>query len=180
MDTHWRPDAMQRVAEGLAAFVAEHAALAPTPSPGYSAQRREAQQLGDTAAMLDLPRDQSLYSPERVTLRFITDAAGEPWRSSRDADVLLLGDSFTNIYSLATMGWGEAAGFAEQLSFTLQRPIDRIVQNDQGAHATRALLRHEVSGATDRLAGKRVVVWQFAVRELAQGDWKVIEIPPAR
>jgi alginate O-acetyltransferase complex protein AlgJ len=71
------------------------------------------------------------------------------------------------------MGWGEAAGLGEQLSFALQRPIDRIIQNDQGAHATRGLLARE----PDRLDGKRVVIWQFAARELAFGDWKVIEMP---
>ena len=172
-DTHWRPEAMQQVAEALAGFVQEHSALPAVPPAGYEAERREARQTGDTAAMLDLPDTQTLYPPERVTLRFIVDPEGNPWRSSRDADVLLLGDSFTNIYSLATMGWGEAAGFAEQLSFALQRPVDRIIQNDQGAHATRGLLARD----PDRLAGKRVVIWQFAARELAFGDWKIIEMP---
>jgi alginate O-acetyltransferase complex protein AlgJ len=177
-DTHWRPGTMQRVAEALVAFLNEHVGLQPVASPGYRTERREAQQIGDTAAMLDLPPDQTLYPRERVTLRFVTDSAGDPWRSSRDADILLLGDSFTNMYSLATMGWGESAGLAEQLSYTLQRPVDRIVQNDQGAHATRGLLRGDMGGATDRLAGKRVVIWQFAARELAFGDWQLIEIPP--
>ncbi len=172
-DTHWRPEAMQQVAEALAGFVQEHSALPAVPPAGYEAERREARQTGDTAAMLDLPDTQTLYPPERVTLRFIVDPEGNPWRSSRDADVLLLGDSFTNIYSLATMGWGEAAGFAEQLSFALQRPVDRIIQNDQGAHATRGLLARD----PDRLAGKRVVIWQFTARELAFGDWKIIELP---
>jgi alginate O-acetyltransferase complex protein AlgJ len=172
-DTHWRPETMQRVAEALAAFVQEQTALPALAPAGYAAERREARQTGDTAAMLDLPEGQSLYPPERVALRFIVDRDGNPWRSSRDADVLLLGDSFTNIYSLATMGWGEAAGLGEQLSFAWQRPVDRIIQNDQGAHATRALLARE----PDRLAGTRVVIWQFAARELAFGDWEVIEMP---
>lgn len=179
-DTHWRPEAMQRVAESLASFLERHVPLPAVPPPGYTAQRREAQQLGDTAVMLDLPQGQTLYPPERVTLRFITDASGDPWRADRAADILLLGDSFTNMYSLATMGWGESAGLAEQLSYILQRPVDRIVQNDQGAHATRAILRRELDAAVDRLMGKRVVVWQFAARELSSGDWKLIEIPQSR
>jgi hypothetical protein len=172
-DTHWRPETMQRVAEALAGFVLAHAALPARPAVGYEAERREARQTGDTAAMLDLPAGQTLFPPERVTLRFVVDADGNPWRSSRDADVLLLGDSFTKIYSLETMGWGEAAGLGEHLSLALQRPIDRIIQNDQGAHATRGLLAREPA----RLAGKRVVIWQFAARELAFGDLKVIELP---
>jgi alginate O-acetyltransferase complex protein AlgJ len=69
------------------------------------------------------------------------------------------------------MGWGESAGFVEQLSYVLARPVDRIVQNDDAAFATRGMLAR--AGA-ERLAGKRVVIWQFAARELAFGDWKII------
>ena len=171
-DTHWRPETMQRVAESLAQFIQERVTLTGVDAPGYSVERREARNSGDTASMLDLPQGQALFPQERVTLRFVVDAAGDPWRPSRDADVLLLGDSFTNIYSLPTMGWGEAAGFAEHLSLTLQRPLDRIVQNDQGASATREILWREIAGGSDRLAGKRVVIWQFAARELSVGDWR--------
>jgi hypothetical protein len=180
-DTHWRPEAMQRVAESLAAFVRQNVPLPPAAPLGYAVERREALHTGDITAMLDLPPDQTLYPPERVTLGFVVDAAGDPWRPSGEADILVLGDSFANMYSLPTMGWGEAAGLVEHFSYALQRPVDRIVQNDDGAHATRDLLRRDVAGAIDRLAGKRVVVWQFAARELAFGDWRIIELPrPAR
>lgn len=176
-DTHWRPEAMQRVAEALAAYVRAHVALPPVPSSNYTVEPREARHTGDTAAMLDLPAGQTLYPPETVTLRFVAGPTGDPWRPSRNADVLVLGDSFSNIYSLAAMGWGESAGFIEQLSVALDRPLDRIVQNDQGARATRDLLARELTGAADRLAGKRLVIWQFAVRELAFGDWAVRPLP---
>jgi alginate O-acetyltransferase complex protein AlgJ len=171
---------MQRVAEALAAFIQAQVALPFVTEPGYRAEPREARQIGDTAAMLDLPAGQALYPPERVALRFVLGPDGDPWRPSRDADVLVLGDSFTNMYSLATMGWGEAAGLVEQLSHVLRRPVDRIVQNDQGASATRELLRRELGDEGDRLAGNRVVVWQFAARELSFGDWRVIELPPSQ
>ena len=175
-DTHWRPETMQRAAEELAAFVLAHVALPTVASPGYTRQPREARQTGDTVAMLDLPPGQTLYPPETVPLRFVVGPDGTTWRPSRDADVLVLGDSFSNIYSLSTLGWGEGAGFIEQLSVALGRPLDRIVQNDQGASATRAMLAREVGGADDRLSRKRVVVWQFATRELSMGDWRVIPL----
>lgn len=178
-DTHWRPEAMQRAARALAAFIETHVTLPAVPAPGYRVEPREARQAGDTAAMLDLSAGQTLYPLERVALEFVVAPDGEPWRPFREADVLVLGDSFSNIYSLPSMGWGEAAGFIEHLSHALNRSLDRVVQNDQGAAATRRLLSREVTGATDRLAGKRVVVWQFAARELAQGDWTVIELPSA-
>lgn len=176
-DTHWRPDAMQRVAAALATYLTRSVSLRPVAPAGLVAEPREAQQVGDTAAMLDLPAGQQLYPSERVALRFVTDTSGEPWRATRRADVLLLGDSFTNIYSLGSMGWGESAGLAEQLSYELQRPVDRIVQNDQAAYATRDILRRELALDPERLAATRVVVWQFAARELAFGDWRVIELP---
>jgi alginate O-acetyltransferase complex protein AlgJ len=134
-------------------------------------------QFGDTMAMLDLPSGQRLFPRETAALRYVMGPDGDSWRPSRDADVLVLGDSFANIYSLPSMGWGESAGLVEQLSYALQRPIDRIVQNDQGAHATRAMLAREMTGGVDRLAAKRVVIWQFAARELAAGDWRLIALP---
>ena len=138
--------------------------------PGYQIDRPEVRNTGDAARMLDLPDDSPLFPPEAVWLRRVLQPDGSPWRPSRDADVLVLGDSFSNIYSLESMGWGTSAGFAEQLSYALRRPVDRLVQNDEGAFATRAMLQRQ----PDRLDGKRVVVYQFAARELAFGDWKVI------
>jgi hypothetical protein len=171
-DTHWRPEAMEMVAERLATIIASSVALPARPDPGYRIERSEASNIGDIARMLDLPDDSPLFPPEVVWLRRVLQSDGRPWRSSRDADVLLLGDSFSNIYALESMGWGTSAGFAEQLAYALRRPIDRMVQNDDGAFATRAMLQREPA----RLDGKRVVIYQFAARELAFGDWKVIEL----
>ena len=82
------------------------------------------------------------------------------------ADILVLGDSFFNIFSLAEMGWGASAGFVEQLSYTLGRPLDAILRNDAGAFATRELLGQELARGRDRLDAKKLVIWEFAVREL--------------
>jgi alginate O-acetyltransferase complex protein AlgJ len=170
-DTHWRPEAMESVADRLVAHLRANVNLTSTTTP-YRVESREVRQIGDIAVMLDLPEGQTLYPQETVTVRRVLEPDGTPWRPSRDAEVLVLGDSFSNIYSLASMGWGDAAGFVEQVSFLLQRPVDRIVQNDQGAYATREMLRR---AGDDRLAGKRVVIYQFAARELMFGDWKVFE-----
>jgi alginate O-acetyltransferase complex protein AlgJ len=178
-DTHWRPEAMQRTAEQLAAFLKTQVALPAVPDPGYSTEHRDARSSGDLARMLDLSPDQRLYPSDTIAIRRVLSPDGGPWRPARSADVLILGDSFTNIFSLASMGWGDTAGFAEQLSAALRRPIDRIVQNDDGAFAARAMLRRELASGTDRLAGKRVVIWQFAARELAVGDWKLMDLPAA-
>ena len=182
-DTHWRPEAMEAVAARLARFIearwpvvrafrpADPMVPALTPAETeYRVQQVEVQQTGDIVPMLDLPDGQRLYPPESVWVRRVLNADGSGWRSSRDADVLVLGDSFSNMYSLESMGWGTSAGFVEQLSYALRRPIDRILQNDDGAFATRAILAAD----TGRLKNTRVVVYQFAERELAFGDWKIV------
>jgi hypothetical protein len=171
-DTHWRPEAMELIAERLAAFVNQHVTLPAAPALGLTIVEQEITNSGDTAVMLDLPAGQQLYPPERAVISRVLNQDGSPWRSDRGADVLVLGDSFANIYSLASMGWGDSAGLVEHLSYALGRPADRIVQNDDGAFATRELLQR---AGPERLAGKRVVIWQFAARELAAGNWKVIE-----
>jgi alginate O-acetyltransferase complex protein AlgJ len=168
-DTHWRPEAMEAVAARLARFIDGRWPGSLRPAE-YRVEQVEVQQTGDIVPMLDLPDGQGLYPPETVWLRRIVNADGRVWRSSRDAEVLVLGDSFSNIYSLESMGWGTSAGFVEQLSYALRRPIDRIVQNDEGAFATRQMLARDPG----RLKNTRVVVYQFAERELAFGDWKIL------
>ena len=179
-DTHWRPEAMERAARFLKEFIGSNAPLETRPPAGYRVRADAATNRGDIAVMLRLPERATGYPTEKVSLRRIETARGETWSADESSDVLMLGDSFCNIYSLDAMGWGESAGLAEQLSFELQRPLDRLVMNDNGAFATRALLARELSRGRDRLAGKRLVIWQFAMRELASGDWKEVKLALGR
>jgi len=173
-DTHWRPEGMELAAERLAAFIREHVELPAAAAPGYRFEEREVSNTGDTTVMLDLAEGQTRYAAEAVLIRRVLQADGTPWRSDPEADVLVLGDSFSNIYALASLGWGDSAGLVEHVSAGLGRPVDRFVQNDAGAYATREMLQRADSA---RLSRKRVVIWQFAERELASGDWRLIDLP---
>jgi len=173
-DTHWRPEAMELVAEALKAFIDERVKLPPAPPAGYKRDAAEIANLGDIAVMLNLPKGQTIYRPQKVRIHQVLTKRHELWSPSRSADVLVLGDSFANVYSLETMGWGDSAGLIEQLSFVMQRPLDRIARNDDGAFATRLTLSRRLARGHDRLAGKRLVIWQFAARELAFGDWRLL------
>jgi len=182
-DTHWRPETMNAVAEQLAEKLRPRLATAGSRVWRYETIEHAA--LGDITLMLDLPANQIVFPPERVTLNVVTDETGQFWQPSAEAEVLVLGDSFSNIYSVEAMGWGESAGFVEHLSRHLGAPVDRIARNDSGAFATRERLSRDLARGMDRLAGKRLVVWQFAARELAVGDWRLIPMekrdpPPAR
>jgi alginate O-acetyltransferase complex protein AlgJ len=179
-DTHWTPEFMRLAAERLAVLVKDRVALPPlAAAPRYQRTSESVARVGDITDMLKLPEGQSLFAPQSVTIEVVKDADGQPWEPDEAADVLLLGDSFTNIYSLDYMGWGASAGLAAQLAFALGRPVDVIAQNDSGAFATRAALSQELAANPARLAGKRVVIWEFAARELAVGDWKPVTWPAA-
>jgi alginate O-acetyltransferase complex protein AlgJ len=171
-DTHWRPETMEFVAQRLADF------LQLPPAAGSSLPsivEREIIARGDIAAMLKLSRADKFSPPEKVTIRQVV-AGNALWRPSKDADVLLLGDSFSNIFSFEAMGWGESAGFAEHLSVALRRPIDCILRNSDASFATREILSNELARGRDRLAGKKLVIWEFAARELSFGNWKLLDL----
>lgn len=175
-DTHWRPDAMQNVARELAHEVLHRVQLS-SAATAYSTRRKTVANLGDTAAMLSVANKQKLFPPQAVQIEQIVDARGALWQSDARAEVLLLGDSFCNIYTQGLMGWGEGAGFAPQLARSLQRPVDTIVINAGGSHTSRQRLAGEMSRNPNRLAGKKIVIWQFAMRDLLFGDWKIFHLP---
>ncbi len=171
-DTHWSPGAMDRVAAALAALLKDR--LPARPAVGYERVERTLHGRGDLTTLLDVGgvlRGEG----ESVTIHEVVQGSAG-WQPDAAADVLLLGDSFSNIYAQEGLGWGSRAGLAEQLSFHLQRPVDRLVRNDGGAQATREMLARELARGRDRLAGKKFVIWQFANRELAQGDWRRIPL----
>lgn len=177
-DSHWTPDAMEAVAARLADVISPEGGttdLADTAVLRVSG-------LGDTARMLDLPAGSPLRQEQEVAIRPVADARGRPWSPDPAGKVLVLGDSYTNIFSEESLGWGGSAGFAEQLSRFLGRPVDRLSRNDAGAAEARRLLASAAARDSAWLSAKQVVVWQLAARELVDGDWGdvVWASPPAQ
>lgn len=173
-DTHWTPDGMELAAKALADWIRASIPL-QGPETAWRREERQVAGLGDLTRMLELPAGQRLFLPQRVTVRPIP-----VWQPDRGAEVLILGDSYTNVYSRSDLGWGTGAGLAEQLAFHLRRPVDRIAVNAGGAWASRQALARELAAGPagrNRLAGKKVVVVQFSARELAVGDWRRIALP---
>ncbi|RHJ87652.1 hypothetical protein [Parabacteroides sp. AM08-6] len=174
-DTHWTPEAMEKTAEALSDFLTNTVSIEKGTYP-YQKKTADIIQNGDIYTMLELKKTFSSFPPEKVTVHSILNSNGEFWQPSKNADILFLGDSFSNIYSLEGMGWGKVAGLAEHLSYFLQQPIDVIRRNDEASIATRKILEAEQKGGRDRLAGKKVVIWEFAMRELTQGNWTLLDM----
>jgi hypothetical protein len=172
-DTHWRPETMEYVAETLATAMQNSSSSA---HPQLQIVNKEISGVGDIARMLRLLPSQDIFQPELVTIHQVLSATTS-WRPNPDADILLLGDSFANIFSLDALGWGDSAGLAEHLSHALGgHAVDCILRNSDGAFATRDILSRDLARGRDRLQGKKVVIWEFAARELAFGDWKIIDM----
>lgn len=161
-DSHWAPEAMAHIARIVAAKTSVQ-----SPALPYPTVRRTLTAPGDLTRLL------GQNWKETIASSMVLDHNEEIWKPSREAPYLLLGDSFSNIYSLSEMGWGKGAGFAEMLSLEMSAPVDRITRNADGAFAS----REELLRDPGRLANKSVVIWQFALRELSFGNWKVLDLP---
>ena len=175
-DTHWTPDAMRSVAGELSAFLKRD--ILTEGQTEYSAREKTIENLGDTAGMLSLTDNQKFFGKQTVQITQVFDVQNQLWKSDKNAQILLLGDSFCNIYSLAGMGWGSGAGFGAQLSALMKQPVDAVVINAGGSHTSRQRLVGEMRRDRNRLKNTKVVVWEFSVRDLLIGDWKILKLPP--
>jgi hypothetical protein len=167
-DSHWSPDGMELVAVAIAGE------LGSDPTSEASSVTNEIEAVGDTARMLELPGASPILQKQRVQTRPV-----QGWAADRSSPVLLLGDSYTNIYSSEDLGWGTQAGLAERVSHRLGAPVDRLSRNDAGALEARRLLAAEAAKNPAWLEGKDVLVWQLSLREVVGGDWTPVKLEGA-
>ena len=172
-DTHWTPEAMQGVARSLAVSLYGRYQRTWLP-PSYATRNETITNIGDTARALSIP-DYNQFS-QKVTIEQVLDSHNRLWQPDPSAEVLLLGDSFSNIYSMPELGWGQGAGLGAQLSRCIKSPVDTIVVNAGGASTSRQRLAQELRSNPERLKNKKVVIWQFSMRDLAFGDWKIVPL----
>jgi len=189
-DTHWTPEAMELSAQQIATLISQKVKLPARPPLAYTRRAHDVANIGDIAAMLKLPAEQKLFGRQQVTIKQVKTPDGKLWLTEPGSDVLLLGDSFSNMYSsresfpwegsLEDRGWGEAAGFGEQISFLLKRPLDALINNAGGSHVTREAFVRQLKQNPKRFANTKLVIWEFSMRDLLIGDWKLLTLPDAR
>ncbi len=171
-DTHWTPTAMKLAAEAIAKAINRIGLIWEQPTTSFTLSPIEVTNQGDTLSMLRLPTALAEQKKDSVTLEQVRTINAKEWSADPKAEILFMGDSFANIYSLASMGWASSAGLIEHTSAKLNRPIDKLCINDKSSYATRLALAGQIRRGKDRLAGKKVVIYEFSCRELASGDWK--------
>ena len=177
-DTHWTPEAMEAVASDLAGFLAGRGVAIPEENP-WRESPQNVTQMGDLVGTLNLPENQRFFTPTTVTVRPVAAADGKAWKPDAQAGVVLLGDSFCNIYQdgdkekAGGLGWGAAAGLPARLAWHLRQGIDAIAIN--GGEVLAA--RHAFAQRETPLANKKILVWQISVRDLSVSKkWELVSL----
>jgi len=175
-DTHWSPSGMSIVAKALAEEIKREGWLDGVERTRFYTESVSLKRHGDLYDMLQLPYESRRLRPTEIRIERVLHGAGDPVLPDPSSPIILLGDSFTNVYSQAKMGWGDHAGFSEHLSFEMGVRLDVIAINGGGSTACREALIRKQSA----LSGKRLVIWQFTTRDLTdpESEWKVLEVPP--
>jgi len=170
-DTHWTWEAMDEVAQGLAEKLQAKAVLTQAT---FEEKTEKIVHRGDLFHMLPM-LSTSRFPKEEIEIHSVR----RPNPDHGNASILLLGDSFSNIFSEASLGWGAHAGLAERLEFHLQAPVKAIIQNNDGAFATRMELIRQISQDPSYLDGVHFLIWEFTERELSFGDWRSLDLTPS-
>lgn len=174
-DTHWLPSTMTVAAAEVAAVLQQQPWFSPPEHPAETTLRDlTGSHRGDLAGMIETLRDDDLFPPERATLQQVLQQDGHIMDEDPQSDIVLLGDSFVNMFDDPALGFADAlgddadsgrlgAGFAQHLAHHLGRGLEVIAINGQGASGVRRELARR---GVDHLGRKRAVVWVLAERDL--------------
>jgi alginate O-acetyltransferase complex protein AlgJ len=171
-DTHWTPAGLRVAAVTLADHL--RPLLGAVERAAYTRRAATVSGIGDLVRMLELPAGRSPFPPQTVEVAQAMDG-DRIARGGDEAPVLLLGDSFSNVYSRKELEWGEGAGLGETLMLELGAAVQVIAINGGGA----TLVREALAARPAALARKKVVVWAFSARDLADEDvaWDRVPLP---
>ena len=170
-DTHWSPAGIQRAATLIAEQLNQNVSFKHIEKYPMKLESRPINLVGDMVQRLPSGNQDS----EKVELQMVVDPQSgrplEPWRQS---PVLLMGDSHTLVFHAGRDLFASGAGLPDHLAFKLGFPVDLIGVRGSGATPARLNLMRR----RDNLAGKKVVVWCFTVREFTESTqgWRKVPV----
>lgn len=169
-DTHWSGAGIQIAAVAIAEVVKSREWYEPPTETDMSLRTEVVDFVGDLTVMYpSLPQ-----KSESVQVTLVRDSQGEPIPTSRDSEILLLGDSHTLVFHDASL-YASGAGLPDHLAYQLGGPVDLIGVRGSGSTSARITLARQ----TGRLQGKKLVVWCFASREFTEATdgWRKVPLP---
>jgi len=117
---------------------------------------------------------------ELALLRFVGTEASAGVTAvppDRASPVVLLGDSHTLVFHAGADMLASGAGLPDQLLHDLGIPVDLVGVRGSGATPARINFIRRVRGDSTYLAGKKVVIWCFTVREFTESQgWSVVPL----
>jgi hypothetical protein len=170
-DSHWSPEGV-RVAAGAVARRVLAQGIVSRGDHAYRERSITVQRHGDLVEMLQVPWiERALGSESLACLQVVQSDSGTPYRDAPESEVLILGDSFLRIYEQDEPG---AAGFIAHVARELGQPLTAIV-NDGGAST---LVRQQLARRPALLINKRLVIWEFAERDIRYGTegWQIVPL----
>jgi hypothetical protein len=187
-DTHWTPAAMKEAAVRVAAAIPDSGLSGKF---AFSLTPEERTTKGDLVGMLGESKLETLFGPERVVLERLVSTGSEVLSPNPDSDLVLLGDSFVNIFDDVSLGFGKTgeekigAGFASHLAFAMKRKLAVLASNGGGATTVRKRFAEELS---KRATPPKTVVWVLSARDIflpelparrAGIEWEFVDLPQA-
>ncbi|MFW5751382.1 MAG: alginate O-acetyltransferase AlgX-related protein [Planctomycetota bacterium] len=172
-DSHWSPRGLEAAAEQLAARVVESPWHPDSAAP--DAVQREGitlEALGDLPPLIDAAPEPEILQPERIIpagTAAVDDAS----------PVVLVGDSHALVFHQPIAGGiqSNGCGLADHLLAHTGLGVDLVANQGSGVNAPWISLARR-RGERANLAGKRLVIWCFAARDLLDPDveWKQIPV----
>ena len=175
-DAHWSPAGIQIAAVEIAAAAKKSLAAAASPAPdAYTVESADITITGDLWTLAG-------SSGEKESIRIETvKKAGVVPTSDETSPVLLLGDSHTLFLSAGGDMQAVGAGLPEHLARTLGMQVEVMGVKGSGAGPSRLAFARKAMSKPGWLAGKKVVVYCLASRELTEATgvaWKKIPVKP--
>jgi SGNH hydrolase-like domain, acetyltransferase AlgX len=170
-DSHWSPEGARVAAVAVARRVLAQGAV-NRGEQAFGVRSVTVRRQGDLIEILRAPAIERAVDPETVECLQVVDSnARTPYRDAPEAELLVLGDSFLRIYEQDEPG---VAGFIAHLARELGQPLSSIV-NDGGAST---LVRQELARRPALLMNKRLVIWEFAERDIRYGTegWRIVPL----
>jgi alginate O-acetyltransferase complex protein AlgJ len=170
-DSHWTPAGADVAARLLAHALEADGVRNSSPRIAYRRTGTEATRTDDLVPLLGLPASRALIvSPsEQYHVDHVVGPDGVPWQADPSSDVLIVGDSFLESYLDAQAGLGPA------LSYYTRSTVDVRASRFWGRYGAREALGKTLQDVRNAARGRRVIVWQFAIRSLAVNDWKPLQ-----
>jgi hypothetical protein len=174
-DSHWSPEGARLAAGAVARRVLDGGTIR-RGDHAYIERSVTVQRQGDLVEMLQAQQIARALEPESLACLQVFQAdTGTPYRDAPESEVLILGDSFLRVYAQDEPG---AAGFVAHLAREIGQPLSSIV-NDGGAST---LVRQRLARRSTLLLNKKLVIWEFAERDIRYGTegWQIVPLAQAK